>query len=62
MNKSKMNLNKIETDQPGFILQISWNSKAEGDKATNKPKEKNKNHLNAFNSNEFQFCFKMFKI
>lgn len=24
-----MNLNKIETDQPGFILQISWN-KAEG--------------------------------
>lgn len=23
-----MNLNEIETDQPGFILQISWNNKA----------------------------------
>lgn len=27
-----MNLNKIETDQPGFILQISWNNKAGGKK------------------------------
>lgn len=44
-NEGKMNLNKIETDRLGFILQISWNSKAEGDRATNKPKEK-KNQTN----------------
>lgn len=48
-----MNLNKIETDQPGFSLQIWWNNKAGGENHRNEPKEEMKiNSTKILNSKE----------
>lgn len=58
-----MNLNKIETDQPGFILTTWWNNKAGtevGRESTDEPEEEIKSTFNL--KWEFQFCFKISKI
>lgn len=59
-----MNLNKIETDQPGFILPIWWQQQSRGKKPTDEPKEEIKINSNKnLNPNEsFQFGFKISKI
>lgn len=55
-----MNLNKIETDRPGFILPIWWNNQAE--KTSDEPKETRKIHENFKLNWEFQFCFRFSKF
>lgn len=46
-----MNLNKIETDRPGFILPTWWNDQA--GKTTDEPKEARKiNSMTILSSNE----------